>query len=70
LTPTATGQADSTLISGNNVGKQKSSKIEELFHDLINLILDEFKAACSSAISLDPPSYDFDLPPSGLVPRA
>jgi hypothetical protein len=41
LTPIATGQADSTLISGNKVGKQKSSKIEDLFHDLINLILDE-----------------------------
>jgi hypothetical protein len=67
--PNATGQADVTLISSKNLSKLKSAKTEDLFHSLINLMLDESKLGCSTAILLDRPPGDRGFPLSGLVPR-
>jgi hypothetical protein len=49
----ATRQADVTLISSINLSKQKSMKIEELFHYVTDIVLDECKPGRSTAILLD-----------------
>ena len=64
-----TRQADVTLISSTNLSKQKSAKLEELFHYLINIVLDECKPGCSTAILLDRPIVPAELLRSEPVPQ-
>jgi hypothetical protein len=65
----ATRQAEVILISSMNLSKQKSAKMEDLFHYLINILLDECKPGCSTAILLDRQIDDLDLLRSEPVPR-
>jgi hypothetical protein len=51
------------------LSKQKSAKMEDLFHYLINILLDECKPGCSTAILLDRQIDDLDLLRCEPVPR-